>query len=310
MNYLIIGGLSKLGLNYINFYSTRVNINFICLGEDESYLKYSSTNPDANKNITYIIEPITINLLENIFKNHNIDKVINFHELEDNNYTKEEYYKTNFEFVVKAYELSCKHNVKHFTHLSTVKVYGNNFSYSTEQTKCIATCSYTDSKIKADEFLQTKDNTSILRVCDMFGKIYGDYFIDNIIQSILNDYKIVIHEESDFIRSYIDVLDVVYIFHEITSNNMTGIYNISSDFYINAKGIIDLFKTKFEIEDNDIIYKEDKLVSISCIKSDNSKVTNLLKYKIELQNDKFEFYLNNVLYQKRILKIKKEQDSK
>ncbi len=306
MRCLIIGGFTKIGINYMNYYVAKEDTDFVCLAEKDFNMKYFSVNPKINKNLILEINKINSQSVEEILSKYKIDKVINFYELENKEYTDEQYDNENYKFVVELYELCEKYNVKHITHISSIDVYGNNFNlFPNEQKKCVQSCGYTNSKIKSDEFLlkQTKVKTAILRISEVFGKVYSDLFLDNILNSLLKDLSVVINEDSDFIRSYIDIEDVNYIINSVTTNEYTGIFNVCSDFYINAKGIITLLSKMFSFKEENVIYTSRCEVKIPCVKADNTLIKRTLDYKIEMQEEKFNFFLSDIAYKKRIKEI-------
>lgn len=303
MNQLIIGGLSKIGINFMNYYISKEQSHFFCLCDKKENEKYISINKELNKNYTIIVKDVTLENIEDILSKNDISKVVNFYELEDGNYSKEQYTKSNYDFVVGMYKLCEKYNVKHLTHLSSVKVYGSSFTtYFNERSETKATCDYTHSKIESDNFLlsQTTVKTAIVRIGEVFSHVYGNNFLDNILNSLSKDLDLIVDEESDFIRSYINIYDCEHIIYSISNKSLTGIYNVTSDFFISAKEIITIIQKEFNLEDNNIIYTQKKKVTIPCLKTDNTYTCNTINYSIDMQEEKFKHFLRDIAYRNRL----------
>ncbi len=286
-NYLIVGYLNNHALGYLSVYTKNKNIRFICIDEKEpnEYCDFGL------EKIKYYHEKITIESMKKIFSENHIDKVINFHELKEPNRTLIEMNRVNYEFVVDLYQLCESYFVRQFVQISSDEVYGRNrYTYSSETHKPSASDHYTASKINADKYLEGKHNVAIVRMCNTFGILYDDNLLNLLIKGLLEDKELVVHEKSDYVRSYLDSKDCAYFLQKILEKYKTGIYNISSEYFLTAKDIIKYFLEVTETT-KEITYTNSVYVKFDCIKLDNRKMMSEADYFIEDQTEKLKFYL-------------------
>lgn len=317
MTILVVGTSNKLSINYLNYVVAKQmeslnfdefvipKVEYICI-DNKIQSKEIQLQEEMHTNFKYYNLEINKENIDNLLTTHNVTHVINFHEVK--NTTKEEYTKHNFDFVIDLYESCVEYKVEHLTHISTSNVYGNSKqTYCDESTHLKATCDYTSSKINADLFLlsQNKVKTAILRVCELFGSVKTNNFIDNIITSIYDENEIIINEDNDFIRSYMNVDDCIYFVINASSNKITGAYNVCSDFHLKAKDIINQIVKVFDYKKEVIFTKEQKVILQHC-RVDGSKITKLLHYDLTKQKENFDFFLTRILHEYEIHQILKD----
>ncbi len=312
MNVLIVGSRSKLVINYLNYIVSKQmeaidylglmlpKVNYICIDEVDKDEEIRLN--ESNSNFKYYKLELNKENIDYLIKKYNINRVINFHEV--TNTTKEEYTKHNFDFVIDLYHCCEENNVEHITHISSALVYGSSKQvYCTEKSQLKATDDYTDSKINADLFLLSQSNvkTAILRVAEVFGPIYRNTLLDNIIVSILEDKDIIIEEDIDFVRSYIYVQDCIYFVTNSSMNKVNGVYNVCSELHISAKEMIirmtELFNYTHRIK-----YVKTKKVSLEKSKVTGNAISELLNYTLTRQRDKFAFFVNEIRYEHLLYK--------
>lgn len=314
MRVLIVGTKSKLVINYLNYIVTKNmesrefmgmklhRIEYICIDED-NLDKAVMLNEKIHTNFKFIKMKFKKQNLLDVIKNYNISHVINFHEVI--NTTIEEYTKNNFDFVIDLYDACVECNISHLTHISTTLVYGNSRqTFCNEKTHLKPTCDYTDSKINADLFLlsQNKIPTAILRIAEIFGPIYKETLLDKILVSVLEDKDVLIEEEEDFIRSYINVQDCVYFVNSASFNEIKGAYNVCSDLHISAKDMISKLADLFNYQDR-VKYVKTKKVTLQYSKVEGSSISNILNYTLTRQVDKFAFFVNELKYEREIHRL-------
>lgn len=291
MNYLIIGRSTDISITFLNFFVIKSLNNYFVIDPSE-YSDYLKVDTLKMKNLINIKKEINMTNIESILKENKIDAVVNFHELKVG--SKEELNKINYEFVVDLYNLLDKYNIEYLLHISTTKVYGNsNYTYRNERDRLISTCDYTESKINSDLFLLEKSNVGIMRVAEVFGCLHDNNFLNKIIKDALYMEKITIIEEISFIRSYTDVYDIIYFVNHFMSFKITGVYNVASEYFLDAKTLIYRVLDKLGCS-KEIDFKENKDVILTSVKECTLKLMTSFDYIIKKQDKKLNFYLDKV----------------
>lgn len=300
MKCLLIGGSSKIAINFINDIVGRSKNFYICIDnvDIDKEIRLSSQMKDK---FHYFKLDVTKDNISKLVKEYGITTIINFYEVNESNLDKLVYTIHNYDFVVDLHDICKENHVNRLVHMSTANVYGNSlYSHKIETDTLKSTDDYTVSKINSELYLlnQKEVSTIILRVSEVFGLILKDSFLDSILKSILNKETIHIHEDSDFVRSYIDIQDCIYFIDKACSCNLEGVYNISSNLHLSAKDIISYVTNKFEY--TDVIYTSSKKVSIQSVKVESNSIQSALDYKITQQSDKYHFYIDRMAFRYKI----------
>lgn len=301
MKCLIIGIDNKIAVNYLNFLIRKVDDIYYCI---DNVLPSELLIKDAS-NFIFIEKEINIENIEEVLLKNNIDKVINFFELNTLDCNLDEYIKYNYDFIVELYNSCVKYDVDHFVFTTTTDVYGNNNIHRKETDVLKHTSHYITSKINADLYLQTKNeiNISIVRIAEVFGLVHRNSFLDILVQNVLNDEIINVEEDSDFIKSYIDVLDCVYFINQILIKELFGIYNICSNTYLSAKKIIETIEALAKYRSK-VNFLATKSVELQFVMPESAKIVTSCKYTVENQEDKLKYYLKNIIHNKKLNLIK------
>lgn len=294
MNILLVGTRTKLAVNYINFMVNKIqdNVFYFAIDDHDIDCEVSVNNKD------FIFNKIELNKenINIILKKYNITHVINFYELKEASI--DLYTKYNYELVVDLADCAFENNVLHLTHISTTDVYGDSKRIFKQETdRVVATCDYTESKINAELYLleKAKVKSVVLRISEVYGLIFKDTFIDKMLLNIIEDEDILIDEDSDFIRSYIDVQDCIFFISNSSISLLTGVFNVCSNLHIPAKELIDEIRYGFGYE-NRVVYTNKKKVLIPNVRVECSAICQALNYTLTRQSSKWYFFVKNVGY--------------
>lgn len=303
MKCLLIGGSSKIAINFINDIVGRSKNDYICI-DNVDVDKEVRKSPKLKSKIKFFKLDINKENIDKLIKEYAINTVINFHEVKDGQLDKIVYTTHNYDFVVDLYDVCKRNGVNRLVHMSTANVYGNSlYSHKIESDSLKSTDEYTVSKINAELYLLKQKEVSviILRVAEVFGLVLKDSFLDSILRSIVKNETIYIHEDSDFVRSYIDIQDCIYFIDKVCSCNLEGVYNISSNLHLSAKDIISYVTSKFDY--TDVVYTSSKKVAIQSVKVESNSIQTALDYKITQQSDKYHFYIDRMAFRYKIFEL-------
>ncbi|MFI3252080.1 MAG: NAD-dependent epimerase/dehydratase family protein [bacterium] len=304
MNYLLVGGSSKLAINYINECVGRSTINFICIDNVEID-KEITVDQEVNIYFKYIKTELNKENINKIMNEYPIDRVINFHELREYGHDTIEYTKNNYDFVVDLHDCCVKNKVKHFTQISTANVYGNSSTLRVESDPLKMTDDYIVSKINSELYLlnQTDIPAVVLRVSEVFGNVLKDHYLDRIIKNILNDEEIIIKEDSEFIRTYIDVQDCIYFIDTSSRQKIEGAYNVCSNLHLSSKDILDTIINEFNYT-KEVVYTNEKPLNLTSVKVESNSISKLLSYSLTRQELKYKYYIERL--KQKYIQMKKQ----
>ena len=241
-----------------------------------------------------------------------VDTIIHLASL-DRDEVKKNYQKAkeiNFDFTKELIELSILNGVKNFIYVSSINVYGENFSNNVkENIKPKPKDRYSRLKLMCEKLLKQKSNKQkivILRLSNIFGvphiitKGYHKLFIPSICLSALKNKKIFLNTNGDQYRDFLELNLFIKILNKLLKrinkmNNFT-IFNISSYNSLKiieiAKKVVFIFKNKFNQKVKIIKGKKiyEKKYSIN-----NNKIKNFLNLKINNNYNKTLFNMINFL---------------
>lgn len=295
-NLLVTGGSGFIGSNFIDFLLKKhKSLNVFNLDK----LTYAGNiqNTDSFKNnprYNFIEGDICDNILvSKIFKNHEIDGVINFAaetHVDTSIESPEIFIKSNINGVFNLlncaykawmngpFDIREKFNKARFHQISTDEVYGSIIKGSfTEMSKYNPNSPYSASKASADMLVRSFNktfglNTSISLSSNNFGKNqHPEKFLPKVIKSLLENREIVVYGDGSNIRDWIHVDDNCSAIEVVFSNSKSGsVYNISS---------------KNELTNLDLIDKVHKIISSikkrdKCIKFINDRFGHDKRYSV------------------------------
>lgn len=299
MTFLITGALGSVASIFVNYFSVNSNNTYICVDclknkEDRLNLKTLYLS-----NVTFYEYDILNDDIEQIFLEHEIDGIINFAQVCPNlfeNHNMEDYDLYNCETVVELYNLGIKYKIKHFNQISTVEVYGSSdTTIFYESSACNPNSDYAKSKLKAERFLLSK-NDMIISICRLDNcctlNMSNNKVFSNIINTVTNQTEIIINENEDIVRSYIDVLDCVFFINQISLTSSAGIFNITSNLYLSYKELVNTICEVFDYDNTKILFQSEK--SAFTIKVNSDHVVETFNYLIDKQKEKLVYFLQEV----------------
>ena len=297
-NYLITGGAGFIGINYLEYALEEYpNDRFICLDA----LTYAANKSKIDelmkyKNLIFMHGNICDKkLINNIFKNYNIDYVVNFaaeshvdRSIEDSTI----FIKTNVEGVQVLLDACRIYNIKRFHQVSTDEVYGDLAFDSdikfNELSKLNPSNPYSASKASADLLVLSYHRTyglniTISRSCNNYGPYqHKEKLVPKVIYNALNDIDIPIYGNGKNKRNWIYVLDNAKAIDCVLRYGKNGeIYNISSNNEIENLDLVGIILSYLNKSNKLIKFVEDRLGHDLRYSIDNSKLIKELNFNFE-----------------------------
>lgn len=240
----VTGGLGFIGSNFIRYIlSEEPSISLINI-DAQTY----AGNPDnlvdiqSNKNYTYFKGLIqNYNFIENIFRNHKIDAVINFAaetHVDRSIASAQPFIETNILGTHVLLELALKHKIKKYIQISTDEVYGSiEPPQKFNETSPIKPNSpYSASKASADHLVRAYYktyglDTVTIRCSNNFGPYqYPEKVIPYFISLALENKKVPVYGDGMNIRDWVYVLDFCSAIKLILEKGKIGeVYNVGGD---------------------------------------------------------------------------------
>lgn len=187
--------------------------------------------------------------------------------------------KNDFDFYVgkKSVENNC-----HYIMLSTSKIYGNNklLKIYSENSMTNPFDYYSENKLITENKLLSNFNEkiTILRLSNIFGfEINRTSFVGYIMSQMIKDNKIKLTIPENTKRDFLFVNDAIDIIEKVCYNQIEGIFNLSSNFGLQAIDIIDNLIIGYNKVV--VIEKHEQVMDRQFI-MDNSKLKNALQIDI------------------------------
>ena len=299
-NLLVTGGCGFIGSNFINYYFyNNSDVNIINL--DAMYYcanELNITEEIRNSDRYHLIKGnlCSIDLLNHILDNYNIDTVIHFAAQSHVQNSFEDSLKYTYDNILGTHTLleSCRKYgaIKKFIHISTDEVYGESLLSEEEEKKneqsiLCPTNPYAATKAGAELIANSyrfsfKMPIIITRGNNVYGPCqYPEKLIPRFIELLKEDKKVTIQGDGSNVRAFLHALDVAKALELILENGKVGeIYNIGSDedkeytVLEIAKILIKLIKDS-EDYDHYIDYIEDRPFNDKRYYISNEKVKKL-----------------------------------
>lgn len=326
MNILITGGAGFIGSNFVKFILNKYDYKIIVL-DALTYAGNLENLSDIEASDRYHFIKGNIcdrELLDNIFKEHNVDVVVNFAaESHVDRSIKEpeiflqtnilgtqalldiakDYWKVESE---NKYSREFKLGVK-FIQVSTDEVYGTlgKEGYFTESTNLAPNSPYSASKASADMIVRSYNETfglpvNITRCSNNYGPYqFPEKLIPLIINNALNERELPVYGDGKQIRDWLHVKDHCSAIDVVLHKGQDGeVYNIGGN---NEKENIEIVKLILDTvgkSEELITYVEDRLGHDRRYAIDNSKITSQLGWQPsygfeEGIRETIEWYLDN-----------------
>jgi dTDP-glucose 4,6-dehydratase len=299
-NLLITGGCGFIGSNFINYYFyEHPLIQIINLDALYYCADIKNINEDIrNSNRYHLIKGnlCSIDLLNHILENYNIDTVIHFAAQSHVQNSFNDSLTYTHDNIVGTHTLleSCRKygKITKFIHISTDEVYGESMLNIDEEKKnelsiLCPTNPYAATKAGAELIANSyrysfKMPIIITRGNNVYGKNqYPEKLIPRFIKLLKDNNKVTIQGDGSNVRAFLHVIDVVKALNLILENGKIGeIYNIGSDSDEEytvleiAQILIKLIKNT-EDYNNYIEYIEDRPFNDKRYYISNEKVKNL-----------------------------------
>jgi len=263
---IVIGGAGFLGSNIINILQNSNQFEVTC-GDIVS-----------NKSKKFKYEEINIldkNSLHKKLDKYNI--IINctgqITKLFDTCFTLNTTGTENLAVVVKDLK-------KRLIQISTVAVYGTS-KYSNEKSSLQPETSYAAAKAYAEKTILgicNKKQTTILRLCNLYGSNQTKGVFAYLIRSYLTDQKLNFNNNGQLVRSFLHVNDCSRIIYEIVkNNNIHGIYNIKGPDTYSIRELIDLFEERFKVVFDKLFGSQLPWENINFL--DDSKLSSIINFQ-------------------------------
>jgi dTDP-glucose 4,6-dehydratase len=309
MKILVTGGAGFIGSNFISYILNNHNSDKVICVDSLTYASNINNLKDHFSHDNFSFYQIDISNkqeLEDIFRSHDIDIIINFAaESHVDNSIKDPsvFIKSNVFGTFVLLELARKYRIKRFHQVSTDEVYGyleiEDTSSFTEESNLNPSSPYSASKAASDllciSYHKTyKMNITISRSTNNFGRYqHHEKLIPKIILNALNDIKIPIYGNGENLREWISVDDHCRGILSIIQFGQIGhIYNIGSGKVLSnntlVRIILDLMNKPYELID----YVEDRPGHDLKYAVDYSKLHIHTKWK---PIDVFEEYLKQTI---------------
>ena len=248
-NLLITGGCGFIGSNFINYYFYKNdNVNIINLDAMYYCANENNINDEIRNSSRYHLikgNLCSIDLLNHLLQNYNIDTVIHFAAQSHVQNSFEDSLKYTYDNILGTHTLleSCRKygNIKKFIHISTDEVYGESMLSDEEEKKneqsiLCPTNPYAATKAGAELIANSyrfsfKLPIIITRGNNVYGpNQYPEKLIPRFIELLKNDKKVTIQGDGSNVRAFLHALDVAKALELILEKGKIGeIYNIGSD---------------------------------------------------------------------------------
>lgn len=310
-NILVTGGAGFIGSNFLNLFVPKFpSINFINFDKLSYAGNLDNITISDRKNYKFVKGDIcNIDLLEDTFREFNIDAVIHFAAESHVDLSIKNpgiFIESNVLGTQRLLEKSLKFKIKRFHHVSTDEVYGSlgETGYFTENTNLAPNSPYSASKAGSDFLVRAYNetfnlNTTISRCSNNYGPNQDTTkLIPSFITKLKANQKVPLYKDGKNIRDWLFVKDHVEAIWEIFTRAKSGsLYNIGGN---NEKTNLEITNTLLEFfgkDENYIEYVVDRKGHDFRYAIDARKIKHDLgwepKYTFEQGiKETLEFYIN------------------
>ena len=275
--FLVTGGAGFIGSNFLNIMVKKYPSNFYVCLDALTYAGNLENIKDVSllSNFKFVHGNICDkNLVFSLFEKEKFDYVINFAaetHVDRSIKNPEKFIETNITGTVALLEASVKHGVKRFHQISTDEVYGDlPLEYKgkgfNENSNLNPSNPYSASKASADLITLAYAKTygldvTISRCSNNYGpRQFSEKLIPLIIKNIKEEKNIPIYGDGNNVRDWIYVDDHCEVIDLIINKGRSGqIYNISAHYELANISLAKLIINKFGLDDERIIFVDDRL---------------------------------------------------
>lgn len=304
MSILVTGGAGFIGSNLLHHLINTFDEEIICI-DNLTYAANSENIPEQVK--SYVTDIADEHNCDFIFKKHK-PKVI-FHlaaESHVDNSIKDctKFIHTNVNGTVNLLNLSIRHNVQKFIHVSTDEIYGSiEDGYFTENSNYSPKNPYSASKAASDHFVMAYHNTyGLPTVITNCSNNYGPHqhhekMIPKAITNLQNGQKVPVYGDGKQVRDWLYVQDHCEALVEVYLKGRVGQkYNIGGECEIKNIDLIRMILDRMSMKEDMIEYVTDRPGHDRRYSTDITKIRHELKWSprfdIDTGLDKtLEYYL-------------------
>ena len=292
MNILITGGAGFIGSNFCHYYyndkDNFVVLDLLTYAGNKDYLR----DLIDKSNFIFVKGNICDEVLvDNLFKEHNFDTVVNFaaESNVDTSVTNPQVFIDSNITGVRVLLDACKKYKVAFHQVSTDEVYGellDNTSQFYETSPLNPNNPYSVTKAAADMLVLSYHkiyglHTTISRSSNNYG-IYqhNEKYIPKSICQLLNNQSITVHGDGQNVRDWVNVLDHCQGISKIIKNGKSGqVYNIGSHNEKTNLQVAKIITKAMGRTDKCIVLVQDRLTNDKRYSINFDKISNELRYK-------------------------------
>jgi dTDP-glucose 4,6-dehydratase len=294
MTILVTGGAGFIGSNLLHHLVKTVDEEIVCI-DKLTYAANWHNIPDSVK--FYTTDIADEHNCEFIFKKHKPKTIFHLaaeshvdNSIEDCS----QFLHTNINGTVNLLNLSRKHEVEKFVHISTDEVYGSiEEGYFTENSNYSPRNPYSASKAASDHFVMAYHNTYGLPVViTNCSNNYGprqdtEKMIPKIISNLMKGKKIPVYGDGKQIRDWLYVQDHCEALCEVWLKGRVGQkYNIGGECEIRNIDLVRIILDRMNMKENMVEYVEDRPGHDRRYSTDITKIRHELKWtpRFNLEN--------------------------
>ena len=286
MTILVTGGAGFIGSNLLHYLIDRFDEEIICIDS----LTYAANCENIPKQVkSYVTDIADEHNCDFIFKKHKPKAI--FHlaaESHVDNSIKDcsKFVHTNVIGTINLLNLSIRHNIQKFVHISTDEIYGSiDEGYFTENTNYSPRNPYSASKASSDHFVMAYHNTyglpvTITNCSNNYGpRQHYEKMIPKAITNLLKGKKVPIYGDGKQIRDWLYVQDHCEALVEIYLNGRIGQkYNIGGECEVRNIDVVRMILDYMNMKEDMIEYVEDRPGHDRRYSTDITKIRHELKW--------------------------------
>jgi dTDP-glucose 4,6-dehydratase len=284
MSILVTGGAGFIGSNFLHHLTSITNEDVVCIDK----LTYAADyNNIPDKISFYSVDIASYDECDYVFSKHKIKTIFHFAaESHVDNSIKDcsQFIHTNISGTVNLLNISLKHDIEKFIHISTDEVYGSIEDGSfTENTNYSPRNPYSASKAASDHFVMAYHNTygipvNITNCSNNYGpRQYKEKLIPQTILNILDNKKIPVYGDGNQVRDWLYVQDHCTALIKVWKYGLVGEkYNIGGNCEIRNIDLVKKILYMMGKNESMIEYVQDRPGHDRRYSTDNAKIRDNL----------------------------------
>lgn len=286
MTILVTGGAGFIGSNFIHHLTACTTEQIICI---DSLTYAANRNNIPNQVKLYTTDIVDDHNCEYIFKKYKPLTVFHFaaeSHVDNSIQDCTPFIHSNINGTVNLLNLSLKHDVQKFIHISTDEVYGSiENGYFTEKSNYSPRNPYSASKAASDHFVMAYHNTyglpTIITNCsNNYGpRQYIEKMIPKSITNLLQGKKVSVYGDGKQVRDWLYVQDHCEALCEVWLRGKVGQkYNIGGECEIRNIDLIKMILDRMNMTEDMIEYVKDRPGHDRRYSTDIAKIRHELKW--------------------------------